>query len=67
MVHEARAEELRDREDPLGVADFGDDLVLEEGGEGGGTLGAAGGAEPTALAREGQEELGSADGATDAG
>ena len=31
MMHEAGAKELRDGEHPLGVADVGDDLVLEQG------------------------------------
>jgi hypothetical protein len=56
-MHEVGTEHPGDGEDPLGVADVGDDLVAEEGGEGGGPLGAAGGTEPAPLAREGQQVL----------
>jgi hypothetical protein len=52
---------------PLGVADVGDHLVLEEGRELGGALGPAGRTEPPTFARESQEELGGAVGAPDAG
>ncbi len=46
VMHEAGAKELGDGEDPLGVADVGDDLVPGQGGELGGAPGAAGWAEP---------------------
>ena len=60
VMHEAGAKELRDGEDPLGVADIRDHLVLQEGGELGGALGAAGWAEPAPFAREGEQVLGGA-------
>jgi hypothetical protein len=60
MMHEVGAKELREGEHPLGVADVGDDLVLEEGRELGRALGAAGRTEPPPFARESQEELGGA-------
>lgn len=46
MMHEVGEQELRDGEHPLGMADIRDHLVLQEGGELGGALGAAGWAEP---------------------
>ena len=49
VVHEVGAKHLGDGENPLGVADVGDHLVLEEGGELGRALGAAGGTEPLPL------------------
>jgi len=49
------------------VSDVGDHLVLEEGGELGGALGPAGRAEPASLAGEGEQVLGGAVGAADAG
>jgi len=67
VVHEVRAEELRDREDPLGVADIRDHHVLQEGGELGGAPGAAGWAEPAPPTREGEQVLGGAVGTADAG
>ena len=60
VMHEVGAKELRDGEDPLGVADIRDHLVLQEGGELGGTLGAAGWAEPAPSTREGEQGLGGA-------
>ncbi|MDX9735482.1 MAG: hypothetical protein RBU36_15230, partial [Thermoanaerobaculia bacterium] len=42
VMHEVGAKALRDGEDPLGVADIRDHFVLQEGGELGGALGAAG-------------------------
>ena len=50
MMHEVRAKELRDGEDPLSMADVGDDLVLKEGRELGRAFGPAGWAEAPALA-----------------
>jgi len=67
MMHEVRAKHLGDGENPLGVADVGDHLVLEEGGELGRALGAAGGTEPPSFAGKREQELGSAAGAADAG
>jgi len=49
MMHKVGAKHLGDGENPLGVADVGDHLVLEEGGELGRALGAAGGTEPLPL------------------
>jgi len=59
-MHEVGAKALRDGEDPLGVADIRDHFVLQEGGELGGALGAAGWAEPAPLTREGEQVLGGA-------
>jgi hypothetical protein len=67
VMHEVRAKHLGDGEDPLGVADVGDDLVLEEGGELGSALGPAGRAEPAPFAGKGEQVLGGAVGAADAG
>ncbi len=67
VMHEVGAKELGDGEDPLGVADVGDDLVPEQGGELGGALGAAGWAEPAPFTREGEQVLGGAIGTADAG
>jgi hypothetical protein len=50
VMHEVRAKELRDGEDPLSMADVGDDLVLKEGRELGRAFGPAGWAEAPALA-----------------
>ena len=61
------AQHLRDREHPLGVADVGQHLLLEEGGECCGTFGGAGGAQAAALAGEGDQELGTAGAAPHAG
>jgi hypothetical protein len=66
-MHEVRAKHLGDGEDPLGVTDVGDDLVLEEGGELGSALGPAGRAEPAPFAGKGEQVLGGAVGAPDAG
>ena len=50
VMHEVEAKELGDGEDPLGVSDVGDHLVLEEGRELGGALGPARGAQAPAFA-----------------
>lgn len=67
VMHEVGVKELGDGEDPLGVADVGDDLVLQECCELGGALGAAGRAEPAPLAGEGEQVFGGAIGTADAG
>jgi len=60
VMHEVGAKALRDGEDPLGVADIRDHFVLQEGGELGGALGAAGWTEPAPFTREGEQVLGGA-------
>ena len=57
VVHEVGAQELGHREHPLCVADVGEQLVWQEGGEGGCPLGPAGRAQTAALAGEGEQEL----------
>ena len=51
----------------MGVADVGEHFDLEESGELGRALGAAGWAETAPFTREGEQELGGAAGAADAG
>ena len=67
MMHEVGAKECRDGEDPPGVADVGDDLVLEECGELGSALGPARRAEAAPFAGKGEQVLGGAIGTADAG
>ena len=67
VMHETRAKEPGDGEDPLGVADVGDDLVRQEGYELDGVLGAAGWAEPAPFAGRGEQALGGAVRAADSG
>lgn len=66
-MHEAGAKEPRDGEDPLGMSDDGDDLVLEKGRELCGALGSAGWTEPAPFTREGEQVLGGAIWTADAG
>ncbi|HEY7700584.1 MAG TPA: hypothetical protein VIE88_19300, partial [Vicinamibacteria bacterium] len=67
MVEEVRPEHLGQSKNPLGVSDVGEDLFLEQFGEDGCSLGAAGGAETSAFAGESDEELEAALGTNDAG
>lgn len=67
VMHEVGAKELGDGEDPLGMADVSDHLVLEEGRELGSALGPARRAEPAPLAGKGEQVLGGAVGTADAG
>jgi hypothetical protein len=60
VLEEVRPQHLREREDPLRVADIDKHLLAQERRQRRSPLGRAGGAQPTALAREGDEELGAA-------
>jgi hypothetical protein len=67
VMHEVGAKELGDGEYPLRMADVSDHLVVEESGELGSALGAAGRAEPAPIAGKGEQVLGGAIGTADAG
>ncbi len=57
VVEEVWAQHLGDGEDPLRMADIGEYLLAQEGGESRGALGGARRAQPAALARERHQEL----------